>query len=60
MIMHRVKSFRRTAYWWWRLMNHRWFRFDDNHIRHNFWVILNSGYYDMNYEWQYKNTCGKK
>jgi len=41
-------------------MNHMWFRFDDYHIWRNFWYHLNEGYYEMGYEWEYKNKWGKK
>lgn len=54
-----MKEFLRTFYWWRRLINHLSFRFDDYHVWHNFWFNLNLGYYDMHYEWEYKNTWGK-
>jgi hypothetical protein len=39
-----------SLYWWWRLINHSWFRFDDRHIPREFWYSINAGYYEMNRE----------
>ena len=46
-------------YWWYRLMSHQGFRFDDYHVWGEFWHSLNSGYLDMNYKWEFENFWGK-
>ena len=54
------KYLRNTSFfWWYRLMNHRDFRFDDYHIWSSFWSSLNAGYLDMNYRWEYEKFWGK-
>lgn len=46
-------------YWWWRLITHQGFRFDDYHVWGEFWHSLNSGYLDMNYKWEFEQFWGK-
>jgi hypothetical protein len=49
-----------TPLWWWfRLMMHQGFRFDDYHIWGSFWSSLNGGWNDMNYKWVYKTYWGE-
>ena len=45
-------------WWWWRLMSHEGFRFDDYHIWGEFWSSLNGGWLDMNYKWEFENFWG--
>ena len=47
------------AWWWYRLMSHEGFRFDDYHVWGEFWHSLNSGYLDMNYKWEFEKFWGK-
>ena len=54
------KVLRYSSFWWWyRLINHRDFRFDDYHIWSSFWSSLNAGYLDMNYKWEFEKFWGK-
>jgi len=46
-------------WWWWRLMSHEGFRFDDYHVWSSFWSSLNGGYLDMNYKWAFETYWGK-
>lgn len=49
-----------TPFWWWyRLMCHRGFRFDDYYLWNSFWSSLNGGYIDMNYQWAFEQYWGK-
>jgi hypothetical protein len=51
---------RYTPFWWWfRLMSHEGFRFDDYHIWKEFWSSLNGGWLDMNYKWAFETYWGK-
>ena len=51
---------RYTPFWWWyRLMSHEGFRFDDYHIWESFWSSLNGGWLDMNYQWEFETYWGK-
>ena len=51
---------RYTPIWWWyRLINHSNFRFDDYHIWGEFWSSLNGGWLDMNYKWEFEKFWGK-
>ena len=51
---------RYTPFWWWyRLMSHEGFRFDDYHIWKSFWSSLNGGWLDMNYQWEFEKFWGK-
>ena len=54
------KPIKYTPFWWWyRLMSHSGFRFDDYHMWGEFWHSLNSGYLDMNYKWEFEKFWGK-
>lgn len=44
----------KPIWWWWRLVTHEGFRFDDYHIWGSFWSSLNGGWLDINYEWECK------
>jgi hypothetical protein len=46
-------------FWWWRLVTHEGFRFDDYHVWREFWHSLNSGFMDMNYKWEFEQFWGK-
>jgi len=49
-----------SPFWWWyRLMSHEGFRFDDYHIWWSFWSSLNGGWLDMNYQWAFETYWGK-
>jgi hypothetical protein len=49
-----------TPFWWWyRLMSHQGFRFDDYYLWNSFWSSLNGGYIDMNYKWAFEQYWGK-
>ncbi len=49
-----------SSFWWWyRLMSHQGFRFDDYHIWVSFWSSLNGGWLDMNYKWEFEKFWGK-
>ena len=51
---------RYTPFWWWyRLMSHEGFRFDDYHIWESFWSSLSGGWLDMNYQWEFETYWGK-
>jgi hypothetical protein len=51
---------RYTPFWWWyRLISHEGFRFDDYHIWGEFWSSLNGGWLDMNYKWEFEKFWGK-
>jgi len=54
------KFLRYTPFWWWfRLISHKGFRFDDYHIWGSFWSSLNGGWLDMNYKWEFEKFFGK-
>ena len=46
-------------WWWWRLMSHEGFRFDDYYVWKEFWMSLNQGYMDMNYKYEFEEFWGK-
>ena len=49
-----------TPFWWWyRLMCHEGFRFDDYYLWNSFWSSLNGGHIDMNYQWAFEKFWGK-
>jgi hypothetical protein len=51
---------RYTPFWWWyRLISHQGFRFDDYHVWGEFWSSLNGGWLDMNYQWEFEKFWGK-
>ena len=49
----------RPIWWWYRLMSHQGFRFDDYHIWESFWSSLNGGWLDMNYQAEFEKFWGK-
>ena len=49
----------RPIWWWFRLISHKGFRFDDYHIWGSFWSSLNGGWLDMNYKWEFEKFFGK-
>ena len=54
------KFLRYTPIWWWyRLISHRGFRFDDYHVWTEFWYSINQGYVDMEYKWEFEKFWGK-
>jgi hypothetical protein len=54
------KYLRYTPFWWWyRLMSHEGFRFDDYHIWTEFWYSINFGWCDMEYKWEFEKFWGK-
>ena len=54
------KPIRYTPFWWWyRLISHEGFRFDDYYVWKEFWMSLNQGYLDMNYQWEFEKFWGK-
>jgi hypothetical protein len=54
------KYLRYTPFWWWyRLMSHEGFRFDDIQLGKSFWSSLSGGYEDMNYKWAFEAYWGK-
>ena len=54
------KFLRHSSFWWWyRLINHEGFRFDDYGIWNSFWSSLNTGSLDMNYRWEFEKFWGK-
>jgi hypothetical protein len=51
---------RYTTFWWWyRLMSHEGFRFDDYHLWKEFWSSLNGGWLDMNYQAEFEKFWGE-
>jgi hypothetical protein len=49
-----------SSFWWWyRLINHEGFRFDDYYVWKEFWYSINSGWCDMNYQWEFEKFWGK-
>jgi hypothetical protein len=40
-------------------MSHEGFRFDDYHIWKEFWYSINSGWCDMEYDWEFEKFWGK-
>ena len=40
-------------------MSHEGFRFDDYHIWTEFWYSINSGWCDMEYDWEFEKFWGK-
>jgi len=54
------KPIKYSSFWWWyRLISHKGFHFDDYHIWSSFWSSLNRGYVDMNYKWEFEKFWGK-
>ncbi len=51
---------RYTPFWWWyRLMSHQGFRFDDYHIWGEFWHSLSHGWEHMEYVYKFEEYWGK-
>lgn len=46
-------------YWWWRLVTHQGFRFDDYHVWGEFWHSLNHGWEHMDYVYKFEEFWGK-
>jgi hypothetical protein len=46
-------------WWWWRLVTHEGFRFDDYNVWSSFWSSLNGGWLDINYKWEFEKFWGK-
>jgi hypothetical protein len=54
------KPIKYTPFWWWyRLISHEGFRFDDYYVWKEFWMSLNQGYLDMNYVHKFEEFWGK-
>jgi len=49
----------RPIWWWYRLISHQGFRFDDYHVWTEFWYSINQGYVDMEYKWEFEKFWGK-
>ena len=49
----------RSFWWWYRLINHEGFRFDDYHVWTEFWYSINRGYVDMEYKYEFEKFWGK-
>ena len=51
---------RYTPFWWWyRLISHQGFRFDDYGVWSSFWISINRGYVDMEYKYEFEKFWGK-
>jgi hypothetical protein len=46
-------------YWWWRLISHQGFRFDDYHVWGEFWHSISSGWEHMEYVYKFEEFWGK-
>ena len=46
-------------WWWYRLMSHEGFRFDDYHLWKEFWHSLNSEWEHMEYVYKFEKFWGK-
>jgi hypothetical protein len=46
-------------YWWWRLISHEGFRFDDYHVWGEFWHSLSHGWEHMEYVYKFEEVWGK-
>lgn len=54
------KYIRYFPFWWWyRLMSHEGFRFDDYHVWGEFWHSLNHGWEHMEYVYKFEEFWGK-
>jgi hypothetical protein len=54
------KPIKYTPFWWWyRLMCHEGFRFDDYGIWGEFWYSLNHGWQHMEYVYNFEEFWGK-
>ncbi len=64
-ILHKLiitnKYIKYSSFWWWyRLISHEGFRFDDYHIWTEFWYSINKGYVDTEYKWEFEKFWGKR
>jgi hypothetical protein len=51
---------RYSSFWWWfRLISHQGFRFDDYDVWGSFWISINRGYVDMEYKYEFEKFWGK-
>jgi hypothetical protein len=62
--MHKLilsnRYLRYTPFWWWyRLMSHEGFRFDDYHVWGEFWHSLNRGWEHIQYVNEFEKFWGK-
>jgi len=49
-----------TVFWYWfRLINHDNWRMDDHQRYWDFWINVNGGWLDMNYQWEFEKFWGK-
>jgi hypothetical protein len=49
-----------TVFWYWfRLINHDNWRMDDHQRYWDFWINVNAGWLDMNYQWEFEKFWGK-
>jgi hypothetical protein len=46
-------------WWWWRLISHEGFRFDDYHVWGEFWHSISSGWEHMEYVNEFEKYWGK-
>ena len=54
------KYLKYSSFWWWfRLMSHQGFRFDDYHVWGEFWHSLNHGWEHMEYVNEFEEYWGK-
>jgi len=54
------KPIQRTPIWFWfRLINHSNWRFDDYQRYWDFWLNINHDWDDMNYKWEFEKFWGK-
>ncbi len=49
----------KPVWWWYRLMSHSNFRFDDYYVWGEFWSSLNGGWLDMEYINEFEKFWGK-
>jgi hypothetical protein len=55
-----LKPIKYTPFWWWyRLISHQGFRFDDYHVWGEFWHSLNHGWEHMEYVHKFEEFWGK-
>ena len=47
------------AWWWWRLITHQGFRFDDYYVWGEFWHSLSSGWEHMEYVNEFEKYWGE-
>ena len=49
----------KPIWWWYRLISHSGFRFDDYHIWTEFWYSINRGYVDAEQKYEFEKFWGK-